>query len=281
MQLRHWSFYANAATKELRHPLKTFADITLRKAIPGGGYVMLGGNKWATSAYDWSKDYLNFGATLTQELFKKECDGLAETFGQTDPRMLAVELENRVVHGWDAVDTVPGYGTLLADVFYPIARTAWGQDRTLVVKAAGGVDGLLVDFDFPCPTRQNVHLAAHTVGTDATGPGGPLTFATIADSDWLADQISAKISSLGYAGGGLTSFGLIPPQDAVTKAQKIGRLLTSMNNHGLYVWLYANLGTDPATTYSVADIFTIGGNRIEALYPEMRKFARRAGLIFA
>lgn len=277
MQLRHWSFYKNSVAKTLRNPLTNYAKIT-HEALRGGGHVILGGSGFATSNHDWSKEYLAFGATLTTELFRLECEGLADTFGNTDPRKLAVELENYPVHTWATVGTVPGYSYLLSEVFYPVARLAWGQERTLIVKAPGGTAGLLTGgFDFACPAGQNAHLAVHCLPGEVSGPMGSIAFTTIAQTDWLADQIGAKVTALGYRGGGVTSLGITPPVTVQAKAERLGRMLTSISNKQLYTFYYGNLGTDPATTFDCANVYTVGGTRIEALHPAMRTYARRAG----
>lgn len=301
MQLRHWSFYANAATKQLRQPIALHASITLNQALPAGGYIMLGGNQFASPTYDWSRDYLNFGATLVEELYRLECEGLAETFGATNPRRLAVELENNPVHSWDTVGLTQGYSQLLKFVFYPIARTAWGQDRTLVVKPPGGINGLTTKFDFPCPVGELAHLAIHQntleafeyvlqedgsyildeMGTPVQAEGLESSFANIQETDAIALEISNKITQYGYAGGGITSVGITPPVSLSEKGMRLGRILTSMTSKGLYVWYNANMETsDPVNTFDTADFFTINGERIEALYPEMRPYASRSGLIF-
>lgn len=300
MQLRHWSFYANAATKQLRQPIKLHASLTLNQALPAGGYIILGGNQFASPSYDWSRDYLNFGSTLTEELYRLECEGLADTFGATNPRRLAVELENNPVHSWNTVGLTQGYSQLLKYAFYPIARAAWGQDRTLVVKPPGGMMGLINDFDFPCPVGELAHLAIHynnsgtlgyilnedgtlmldESGNQIIGEGLGVGFSSIEQTDLIASEISRIITKYGYAGGGMTSVGVVPPTSIAEKGMKLGRILTSMTGRGLYTFFYANTDGDPATTYDSADFFTINGERIEALYPEMRPYASRSGLIF-
>lgn len=272
MQLRHWKFYANETLKEFRHPLKALAQITKTNALPNNGYIILGGNKFYPNGYDWSKDFINFGASLTEELFRSEMQGLAAEFGATDPRRLAVELEDRVYQSWLADGDFPGYKTLLADIFYPVARTAWGQERTLIVKGPGGMAGLGA-FDWRPPTGQNVHFAVHVNDTDT-----PMT--NITETDDAAELIKDKINSLGFRGGGITSLTINPPIDIFEKGRRLGRMLTSATNNGLYVFYYASLGTDPATTVSVADVFTINGARIEAVNQEMASLASRSGQVF-
>lgn len=273
MQLRHWRFYANTATKELRHPLKSLAQITKSNALPNNGYIILGGNEFEPAGYDWAQDYLNFGASLTEELFRLEQEGLANEFGATDPRRLAVELESKVFHSWATVGATPGYRVLLNDVFYPIARTAWGQERTLLVKGPGGYGGV-AGFDWRPPTGQNVHFVVHT--TDAE-----INMTNIASTDFAAGVIKGKIDSLGFRGGGITSLSIVPPIDVVLKAQRLGRMLTSGTNSGLYVFYFASLGTDPATTLSAADVFVINGARVESVPHEMAPYASRSGQMFS
>lgn len=278
MQLRHWAFYKNSATKALRNPLANYAKIT-REALSGGGHVVIGGTQFATTTNDWSKEYLAFGASLTEELFRLECEGLANMFGNTDPRKLAVQLEHSPIHTWETVGIIPGHRYLLSEVFYPIAREAWGQERTLMLRSPGGTAGLLDDFDLPCPKGHNTHLVAHCVPGEVSGPMGLVDFTTIEQTDWLAGEIADKINELGYRGGGITSLGITPPVAMQPKAERLGRMLTSVSNKQLYAFYYANLGSNPDTTFDVADIYSIGGTRIEALHPPMREYARRAGLM--
>jgi hypothetical protein len=278
MRLRHWEFYGNPATKQLRLPLPAFAQNT-RIAVLSGGHAILGGNQRASADYDWSKEYINFGASLTEELFRKECEGLADYFNDLPPSRLAVELENFVVHPWNGVGSVPGYKTLLNDVWYPIARKAWGQERTLIVKGPGTANGAVWHFDWAPPKGERVHLAMHTSDSGIIGLDGPVGFYNIAESDWLAQALRDRIDLLGFSGGGVTALRIDSPQNTVEKAKKMGRVLTSFYNKNLYTWYYAHLGTDPDFTPNVADVFTINGFRIEALYDEMRRYASRSGLV--
>lgn len=278
LQLRHWEFYADATNKIHRRPLPLFFKNS-KIIAESGGAVILGGNYWSPSTYDWTRDYINFGATLTEELFRKECKSLAEEFGNTNPRLLAVELEHSPTAPWADVGTTPGYGTLLRDVWYPIARQEWGQERTLIVKGSGTVNAILTEFNWSPPKDERAHFALHVTDSGITGPGGAIDFSNIGQSDWLADALATKIRTLGFSGGGITSLRITPPQDTITKAKKLGRVLTSMSNKDLYTYYYAQINSDPATTHSVANIYNIDGFDIEALYPEMRHYASKAGLM--
>lgn len=269
LQMRHWSFYKDEANGILRNPIAYYAKLT-QDALSGGAYVMLGGNQWAPSNYDWSKDYFNFGASLIEELYRKECEGLADIFGNSDTNKLAVELENNVIHAWNTVNVTTGYKVLLDDVFYPIARAAWGDDRTICVKCSGGLDGMVNVFDWKPPTGSNTHLVAHGNDGNINGPNGIIDFSSIAESDWLAEEIREKIISLGFAGGGIIDLSIDDVADIFDKSERFGRVLTSMTNAQLYTFFTG-----------VSDTFTIDGSRIEALYPEMRQFARRAGLVYS
>lgn len=279
MQLRHWQFYVNSANKQLRLPFPYFFQNT-RKAVLSGANVILGGNQWAPTNYDWSKDYFNFGASLTEELFRKECEGLANYFNDLPPSHLAVELENKVFHHWENIGSTIGYKSLLNDVWYPIARTAWGQERTLIVKGPGNANGTLSYFDWSPPNGERAHLAVHANNTELVGPNGGISLASIAESDWLAVALRDKINDLGFSGGGVTELRIDYPNNTVDKAKKMGRVLTSFKNNNLYTWYYGHIGTNPDFTPNVADVFSVNGFRIEALFPEMRAHASRAGMIF-
>jgi hypothetical protein len=289
MRHRHWSFYKNAATKTMRHPLGWFTDITLNNVIPNGGYSMLGGIQHIPTWYDWTEDYRNFGASLTEELWRAECQGLADKMGNTDPRFLAVELENEPTQVWNSNSEGVGYGTLLPDVWYGMARQIWGQERTLVVKATGygTLDSLRDEFNFRCPTGENAHLVTHNyTGQNHAEPGKYVqNYADIGQTDYYAGILAAKITEFGYKGGGMTEMGAYPFEwwDYGTKVsleergRRMGRMLTSLTNKGLYNFLWGTLWGDPNQSLNCASMYTIDGHNIEALDTEMRPYTARAG----
>lgn len=282
MQLRHWSFYRNAATKELRRPLVGFANTIKASLLPSDGWCILGGTRWSPTTWDWSKDWLAFGDSLTRELYTKEQQGLADAFGATDPRRLAVELEHNPVHTWANVSTTAGFRQLLNDVWYPVARAAWGNDRTLIVKGSQSTfNTFLTEFDWRPPVRQNVILGTNKVtdsGIVGTSPLGSLTLANIAESDWICQQMRTKVDVLGYRTGAFVQFSVAGNADTTIKAKKIGRMLTSANNAQLQMWMAGKHGDDPQTTINSSGFFVINGGRVEAFYPEMRPYCSRAGL---
>lgn len=46
LQHRHWSFFQDNATKELRHPLGQFTDIAINEVLANGGYFVSGGQQF-------------------------------------------------------------------------------------------------------------------------------------------------------------------------------------------------------------------------------------------
>lgn len=282
-QMRHWSFYSDASTKRLRHPLGWFRDISLNDILPNGGYVMLGGCQFIPTWNDWSRDYANFGASLIEELWRAEQQGLADTFGATDPRKLAVELENEPTRDWRGTASDPGYGDLLPDVWYGISRQIWGPQRTLVVKPNlfGSLDGL-DEFDFVCPQGHNTHLVCHNYAGHIHWPNGVQAWESIAETDWTADKLAGRIAALGYKGGGFTELGVgtrewynfdIVISDA-ERGRRLGRALTSLTNKGLYMFAWGHVGDDNLCV----GIRQIDGHNIEAYLPGISPYARRAGI---
>jgi hypothetical protein len=295
MRMRHWSFYKDASTKAMRHPLGWFCGITIDNIVPNGGYCMLGGLQHLPTWYDWTQDYRNFGATLTEELYKAEQQGLADRLGTLDPRLLAVEIpENESTRQWADSTSGVGYGTLLKSFYYPTARQIWGQERTLVLKATsfGNLDSMRDEFDFKCPTGENAHLATHNYDGQAHIPAQnnlAINWGNIDQTDYYAKVLAQKITDLGYKGGGLTEVGAYPQEwydytKTVTqeeRGRRMGRILTSASNKGLYTFFWGMLGGDPTTSLDMASIYTIDGSNIEAFRPAMRPYASRSGLTTA
>ncbi len=289
MRHRHWAFYKNTATKEMRHPIGWYCDISINSAIANGGYIMLGGVQHIPTWYDWTEDYRNFGATLTEELWRLECEGLARAFAGVDPRKYAVELENEPTQSYGTSDGLPGYGTLLPDVWYGIARQVWGQEPTLVVKATsyGTLDSLRDEFDFRCPAGENAHLVTHNYDGQAHGQPGNyvMDFSDIGQSDYYAGVLASKITELGYKGGGMTEMGAYPFEwynydskvSLEERGRRMGRFLTSLTSKGLYNFYWGTLYGDPTQSLDCASFYTIDGHNIEALHTEMRPYAARAG----
>lgn len=278
LQHRHWSFYKNSATRELRHPLGWFVDLSLNSVLKNGGYLMLGGLQWTPTWWDWSREWSALGASLVEELWRLECEGLADHCGNADPNRLAVELENEPTQDY-RLPGGAGYGDLLASVWYPVARRAWGRDRTLVVKSTsfGALNSLLGEFDFACPTGDNAHLVFHNYARQIRGPGGVYSFEDIGQTDWIADQCRAKINALGYRGGGSTELGVAAdhvPEDR-DRGQRLGRLLTSLTRRDLYMFVWSMVGDN----VRCSDVRNVNGRRIEAYWPGISPYARRAGIM--
>lgn len=282
-QLRHWSFYADASTKRLRHPLGWFSDISLNSILANGGYVMLGGNQFIPTWRDWTLEYQDMGASLVEELWRKEQEGLADLFGATDPRRLAVELENEPTREWRAIGNGPGLGDLLPDVWYGIARQVWGPARTLVVKGAGfGSLDYLDEFDFTCPQGHNAMLACHNYDGQIHWPNGVMNWEAISNSNWMADKLAARIAALGYRGGGYTELGVgqtewydySRPISEDERGRRLGRCLTSLTNRGLFLFAWGLVGDNNISV----EIRNIDGRQIEAYRTGIAPYARRAGI---
>lgn len=286
VQCRHWSFFKGRNNKELRHPLGWFTDISKNQVLANGGYLMLGGMQAVPTWWDYSWEWNRMGASLVEELWRLECEGLAEYFGDTDPRRCAVEFENeptiRYTDGWEDEQNqsgqwLIGYGRLLREVWYPIARRAYGPDRTLVLKSTvwGGLNSLIDEFDFPCPPGDNAHLVHHNYPGQIRSPMGLLDWSNISHSEWAADQVRAKISSLGYLGGGATELAGDYNGESWRVGQQIGRQLTSYTRRDLYCFFWSMVGDG----YRSSEVQNINGRSIEAFRRDIAPYARRAEIM--
>ncbi len=292
MRLRHWSFYVDGSVNRLRWPLPWFRDNSLELVLPYGGHVLLGGLQMRPTWRDWTLDWNDFGASLVEELWRKECEGLAYHFGASDPRRLAVELENEPVQPWNSgvSGNDIGYGPLLQDVWYPVARQAWGRERTLGVKATsfGSIDSLRDDFTFTNPSGDNTFLFAHNYdGQLHLGhPGGPLAiWADIGETDYVAEVIAGKIAQHGYKGGGMSEAGTniyewwldensnLIPVSQEERGRRMGRLITSLTRKGLSMWAWGLVGD----WYNCVGMYQDGTSIVEKYFPEMRPYCVRAG----
>jgi hypothetical protein len=280
LQHRHWRFYKDTATKALRYPLSNMTDLSINSVLANGGYLMLGGMQSQPTYVDWTHEWTKLGASLVEELWKLECEGLANYFGSTDPRRCAVEPENEPTIQWNGETGYPtGYGQLLKDVWYPVMRTAWGPERTIVLKGSfyGGLNAMLNDFDFVVPSGHNCHLVIHNYDGQINGPSGAIGFTDIGQTNWIADQIKAKITALGFKGGGATEMGVWSgnvPNDA-DRGQRMGRLLTSFTSRDLYNFAWSLVGD----AYRCSDIQTLNGKSIEAFQRGLAPYCRRSGIM--
>ena len=192
---------------------------------------------------------------------------------------MAVELENEPTREWHDVGDGPGYGDLLGPVWHGIARQVWGPERTLIVKSSnfGSLNTMLDEFDWSPPAGDNCHLVHHSYDNQVRGPGGYYGWTDIGQTDWMAQQVRAKINALGFKGGGTTEIGVdIGRSDGDwDRGQRLGRILTSYTRENLYAFAWSMVGD----AVRCSDIFAVNGYRIEAFWPEVRPYARRAGIM--
>lgn len=294
VRLRHWEFYADPLNRTLRRPLDRFAWRSKEEVLKNGGWVMLGGLQHIPTWRDWTLEYHDFGASLVEELWRKECEGLAYHFGETDPRRLAVELENeptragvgRTEGGPETNETEDiGYHTLLREVWYPIARQEWGPERTLCVKSSGfgSLDHLQNEFNVANPDGGNAHLVNHNYDNQAHRfdlPGWPvMNYGTAEDSAYHAQTLLRRIEELGYKGGGMTEWGVLGwgfRYEGPDRGQRIGRMIDALARRGLYCFVWSLTGD----SYRCSSIQNIDGADIEAMDPDVAPYCARAGLTF-
>jgi hypothetical protein len=279
LQFRHWSFYKDTATKALRHPLGPMTDLSLNSVLGNGGYLVLGGQQGQPTWIDKCREWNLLGHSLIEEYVRLEAEGLANYFGNTDPRKCAVETENETIVAWNGESGMIGSGPFLKDVVYPIFRKAFGPDRTIILKCGGwgGLNVTMSDFDFAVPSGEPANLCIHNYDQQITGLGGQLGFTDITQTDWIADQLRSKIASLGFRGGGATEIGVDAGRanGDTDRGQRMGRLLTSFTKRDLYAFGWTMTG-DGVRCSKIQDI---GGKQIEAFDRGMAPYCRRAGLM--
>lgn len=284
MRVRHWSFWLDSTNKVPRYPAATF-DHYAHQVIAAGGWFVSGGNQGTPYWRDWTCEYRDFGS-MTEELWRGEQEYLATIFDADDPTRVLIELESTPTREWaDGAEGV-GLGTLLRDVWYPIARE-YHPDRTLGVKGGreGSLTSLIGEFDWTVPDGKNTFILTHDFdGGPTDNTGTKMIWHNSAQAEWYAGQIAAAVSSAGAHGGGMTKIGHRPYEWwdnslAVSNAERgrrLGRMLTAASARGLFLagWFRTS------DAMACADLY--GGPpdtaRLEQLWPDLRPYAAIAGL---
>lgn len=314
LRFKHLRFFKNASGA-LRSHLASRVSTTRDAAYPAGAFTMLGGSQMIPTFRCWSREFAEFGS-IAQDLYKQEHEGMAAVLGDLPPSRLAVELENEPAWPWRDGAHGLGLRTFLADVMMPVARRAWGPQRTLCVKGGGhgSLDGLLgfhdqtgswrtedaFDLRAPADGPWDLHChnydgQSHMPGIGANGGVGLIRFATTAECEWYASQMRAVVDRLGYGGGGMSELGANTFEwwnysqkvDDTERGRRLGRMQTALAKRGMYAFLWGFTGDGYACAgvpsyearWGGTSVSRVDGRDLCALYDGVRTFGARAGLI--
>lgn len=283
LRVRHWSFWKDSVAKTARRPADSF-DYYAHQVINAGGWFNSGGAQGIPTWRDWTCEYRDFGS-MTEELWRGEQEYLATIFDADDPRKVLIELENEPTREWADGPEGVGYGTLLRDVWYPIARE-YHADRTIAVKstAYGGLDSLIGEFTWTVPDGKNTFVLTHNYDGQATDPSGAkINWGTTAQANYYADQLAGAVARAGAHGGGMGEIGHRPWEwwdygAAVSdeeRGRRLGRMLTAANARGLFLsgWFRGGDANYCADLYGGPP----DSARLELLWPGLRPYGSVAG----
>lgn len=290
----HHSFYADASTRRLRYPLSWHLDILKFDVLGAGGAVVVGGLQRLPTWSCWTT-FANAAGDLALifDLYRQEQEGLAYHFGDTDPLRLANELENEPVLDWtDAavqansgqVDAI-GLRTSLLEYMYPMARTAWGPDRTMIVKAGGfgGLDGIWdwdIDNDATWGGANNIlgnHNYDDTYAPHVDRNGRQLWYRDRADCDYHAGVVADRASMWKLRGAIMTEWSSPNTLADDVRGGDIGRLHTALAARGIPVCYWDLTGDQFGFAWFYNDVPGSEGKTVQAIIPELRDFCGRAG----
>jgi hypothetical protein len=285
LHLVHHSFYANVATRTMRHPLGWHRDIAKFDVLGNGGHMVLGGLQDIPTWRCWTKKANLIDQTLIWELYRMEQEGLAFEYGATDPRKLANELENEPVEDWTMAAPSIGFRQSLVDVMYPIARAAWGPERTMLIKGTsfGALDSLISEWDLTNTSHfggGNSFLCNHNFDgqTHRFGKAGGeiLWYDNYADCEWHVNVLKEKITTGGFKGGGLTEFGIANWHEASLRGRMWGKMETACYHAGLFNCGWDMTGDHYSAAYLYTDVPGAVGRLVQARDPLLRPFCGKA-----
>lgn len=297
----HHSFYADATTKRLRAPIGGWADTIRNQVLRYGGSAVIGGSVnrpdwqcWTTLANQMNNHALVFA------LYQMEQVGLAETFGDLPTERLCSELEHAPHAPWTddaarADTSLPnplnaiGLRTSLFSHMMPIARSAWGANRSLVVKGTGGggLEGLR-SFDLAMQTAwpgTRVILGNRDLGgswAPSIAPGErQIDYGVRADADAHASELQAKATAMGFDGAIMTGFSAPADLAPVPRGRQIGLTHTAMAAKGFPVCYRDFAGEPGSDPWGFAGLYTdvpgSTGTTVQAVQPGLRAYCGRAG----
>lgn len=283
--LVHHSFYANAATKTLRFPYSWHFEICKSDVVGNGGHLILGGLQGIPTWRCWTKLMNMCDAALVTELYRMEQQALADFFGATDPRRVMNELENEPVEDWVRTDGKVGFRQNLLDVLYPTARSAWGAERTFLLKGTsyGSINSLRDQWDLDNDAHfgggSNM-LGNHNYNGQPRWPNSSreLWWDHYPDCQQHATWLHDAITRGHFKGGGMSELGV---SNAVTPIDSRGRMLgkmhTAMHERNLFVAYWGLTGDHYNCSYLYRDVEGANGALVEAVWPELRPYAGKAG----
>ena len=292
----HHSFYADASTKRLRYPLSWHFSI-LRDDVVKNGAAAIDGGIQRLPTWDCLTTMANKldNHSLWFDLYRLEQEGKAEQLGDLDPALFATELENEAVEDWTdeaarSDTSLPdpaaaiGLRTSLLEYMIPIARAAWGPERTVIVKGTGfgGLDGVR-QFDLNVASAfpgQRFLLGNHNyAGSFAphiSDGGRQLWYLSRADADEHARQLADKAAAMGFDGAIMTEWSSPNTTAATDRGKEIGMLHTALYAKGIPV-CYWDLVPD---LFGFADLYNdvpgSEGVTVQAVAPELRQYCGRA-----
>jgi hypothetical protein len=167
----------------------------------------------------------------------------------------------------------------------PIARTAWGPDRTQLIGGTGfkGLDGLR-KFDINIPATfpglrallENHNYAGNYAPHISDG-GRQLWYLSRADADEHAKQVSDKAAAMGFDGAIMGEWSSPNTTAAADRGREIGMLHTALSAKGIPC-CYWDLVPD---LFGFADLYNnvpgSEGVTVQAVFPELRAACGRAG----
>lgn len=284
--LVHHSFYADAATKTLRKPYDWHWSVLRHDILANNGHLVLGGYQ-GIPTWRCYTHLFNWMGSLAEELFAMEKQALADQFGDTDPRMVADEMENEPVVQWlDApgTDKPLGFRRSLLEIMYPTARAAWGAERTLILKATsfGSINSLRDEWDLDNDVHfggGNNIIATHQYDDQAKWPGTDRTlwWDSKEDTDAYAGWLADAVSKWKFKAGGMTELGVGNWHESGLRGRMLGRMETSIHARGLFRCLWDKTGDYYSAAWLYRDVAGKEGKVTQALLPELRSYAGKAG----
>lgn len=285
LHLVHHSFYADAATKAMRHPLGWHRDVLKFDVLRNGGHVVIGGLQDIPTWRCWTKKMNMIDRTLIAELYRMEQQGLAAEYGDTDPRKLANELENEPVEDWTMAAPNIGFRDSLLNYLYPISRSAWGAERTLILKGSGfgSIDNLYSEWDLSNDTHFGTGLnllgnhnytdQAHVEGLNG---GRQLWYDDFADCQLHASRLSDKVSAGAFKGGIVTEWSALNAYETALRGRMIGKFHTAMYRRGIPVTYWDLVGDAYAFSWLSETVPGAVGKLVQAVDEPLRPFCGRA-----